>query len=121
MWDPAQYSRFRDERSRPFFELLARIRATLRRKPTTDLNATLLEAGEFRIDLGAQEAFFPAELGHANFTDTLPPLELVGLLIRVFEQFDRPILVFLVLGAAKGVDQIASFVIEKGGLAKSTA
>jgi trans-aconitate 2-methyltransferase len=26
MWDPTQYSRFRDERSRPFFELLARIR-----------------------------------------------------------------------------------------------
>ena len=26
MWDPAQYSRFRDERSRPFFELIARIR-----------------------------------------------------------------------------------------------
>jgi trans-aconitate 2-methyltransferase len=26
MWDPAQYSRFRDQRSRPFFELLARIR-----------------------------------------------------------------------------------------------
>ncbi len=26
MWDPAQYSRFSDERSRPFFELLARVR-----------------------------------------------------------------------------------------------
>jgi trans-aconitate 2-methyltransferase len=27
MWDPAQYQRFGDERSRPFFELLARVRA----------------------------------------------------------------------------------------------
>jgi trans-aconitate 2-methyltransferase len=26
MWDPAQYTRFRDERQRPFFELLARVR-----------------------------------------------------------------------------------------------
>lgn len=25
-WDPAQYARFRDQRSRPFFELLARVR-----------------------------------------------------------------------------------------------
>ncbi|AEI64539.1 methyltransferase domain-containing protein [Corallococcus macrosporus] len=25
MWDPAQYSRFRDERKRPFFDLLARV------------------------------------------------------------------------------------------------
>ena len=28
MWDPAQYLRFADERSRPFFDLTARIRAT---------------------------------------------------------------------------------------------
>ena len=28
MWDPAQYLRFGDERSRPFFELTARIQAT---------------------------------------------------------------------------------------------
>lgn len=27
MWDPAQYQRFADERSRPFFDLLARVRA----------------------------------------------------------------------------------------------
>ncbi|HKC64004.1 MAG TPA: response regulator transcription factor [Pyrinomonadaceae bacterium] len=32
-------------------ELLARIRATLRRAPETDNAATLLEAGDFRIDL----------------------------------------------------------------------
>src|SRR5256885_15822915 len=34
-------------------ELLARIRAALRRKSGTDSNATVLEAGEFRIDLDA--------------------------------------------------------------------
>jgi trans-aconitate 2-methyltransferase len=28
MWNPAQYERFRDERKRPFFELLARVDAT---------------------------------------------------------------------------------------------
>ena len=28
MWDPAQYQRYSDERSRPFFELLARVHAT---------------------------------------------------------------------------------------------
>ena len=28
MWDPGQYQRFADERSRPFFELLARVRAS---------------------------------------------------------------------------------------------
>ena len=27
MWDPAQYLRFASERSRPFFELLARVGA----------------------------------------------------------------------------------------------
>lgn len=27
MWDPAQYSRFRDERKRPFFDLLSRVDA----------------------------------------------------------------------------------------------
>jgi trans-aconitate 2-methyltransferase len=27
MWDPAQYGRFHDERSRPFFELIGRVRA----------------------------------------------------------------------------------------------
>src|SRR5437773_4042023 len=34
-------------------ELLARIRAALRRKPTTDLDTRILEAGDFRIDLDA--------------------------------------------------------------------
>ena len=34
-------------------ELLARIRAALRRKPTTNSNARILEAGDFRIDLDA--------------------------------------------------------------------
>src|SRR5205814_9161118 len=34
-------------------ELLARIRAALRRQPATDSNATVLEAGVFRIDLDA--------------------------------------------------------------------
>jgi two-component system KDP operon response regulator KdpE len=37
-------------------ELLARIRAALRRRPGTDSNASLLEAGEFRIDLDAHTA-----------------------------------------------------------------
>jgi two-component system, OmpR family, KDP operon response regulator KdpE len=37
-------------------ELLARIRAALRRKPSTDSNARLLETGEFRIDLDAHVA-----------------------------------------------------------------
>ena len=34
-------------------ELLARIRAALRRQPTTDLSSRILTAGEFRIDLDA--------------------------------------------------------------------
>ncbi|HEY8205372.1 MAG TPA: response regulator transcription factor, partial [Pyrinomonadaceae bacterium] len=34
-------------------ELLARIRAALRRQPTTDAQSRILEAGEFRIDLDA--------------------------------------------------------------------
>jgi len=34
-------------------ELLARIRAALRRKPTTNSNTRILEAGDFRIDLDA--------------------------------------------------------------------
>lgn len=34
-------------------ELLARIRAALRRQPSTDAQANILEAGEFRIDLDA--------------------------------------------------------------------
>src|SRR5438552_10924421 len=37
-------------------ELLARIRAALRRRPATDSNARVLEAGEFRIDLDAHTA-----------------------------------------------------------------
>ena len=37
-------------------ELLARIRAALRRKPATDSNAQILEAGDFRIDLDAHTA-----------------------------------------------------------------
>ena len=44
--------------SKPFGmdELLARIRAALRRKPPTDPGAHILEAGEFRIDLEAHMA-----------------------------------------------------------------
>src|SRR5207253_3506572 len=34
-------------------ELLARIRATLRRKPISDSNTLILETGNFRVDLGA--------------------------------------------------------------------
>jgi two-component system, OmpR family, KDP operon response regulator KdpE len=37
-------------------ELLARIRAALRRKPASDSNAQILEAGDFRIDLEAHTA-----------------------------------------------------------------
>ena len=37
-------------------ELLARIRATLRRTPTADFNAKILEVGDFRIDLEAHSA-----------------------------------------------------------------
>lgn len=37
-------------------ELLARIRATLRRQPASDAAAHVLEAGEFRIDLNAHVA-----------------------------------------------------------------
>jgi two-component system, OmpR family, KDP operon response regulator KdpE len=37
-------------------ELLARIRATLRRQPETDANTHILTAGEFRIDLSAHVA-----------------------------------------------------------------
>src|SRR6266436_4989838 len=37
-------------------ELLARIRATLRRAPTADTGSQILEAGDFRIDLEAHSA-----------------------------------------------------------------
>ena len=37
-------------------ELLARIRAALRRKPSTDSSSRILEAGEFQIDLDAHTA-----------------------------------------------------------------
>lgn len=37
-------------------ELLARIRATLRRAPVADSNSTILEVGDFRIDLEAHSA-----------------------------------------------------------------
>src|SRR5438128_6037018 len=37
-------------------ELLARIRATLRRKPATDSNERILQAGDFRVDLDAHLA-----------------------------------------------------------------
>ena len=37
-------------------ELLARIRATLRRKPAADADSRILEAGEFRIDLDSHTA-----------------------------------------------------------------
>lgn len=37
-------------------ELLARIRATLRRKPAADSSVRILEAGDFRIDLDAHTA-----------------------------------------------------------------
>jgi two-component system, OmpR family, KDP operon response regulator KdpE len=37
-------------------ELLARIRATLRRKPTTDSLSQIVEVGDFRIDLEAHHA-----------------------------------------------------------------
>jgi two-component system KDP operon response regulator KdpE len=37
-------------------ELLARIRATLRRKPSADTTVQILEAGDFRIDLEAHTA-----------------------------------------------------------------
>ncbi len=37
-------------------ELLARIRAALRRKPATDSSVQIIEAGEFRIDLDAHTA-----------------------------------------------------------------
>ena len=41
MWDPAQYQRYSDERSRPFFELLAR-RRTPRRRATWSISAAVL-------------------------------------------------------------------------------
>src|ERR1700736_2689623 len=37
-------------------ELLARIRATLRRKPATDAGSQILEVGDFRVDLEAHSA-----------------------------------------------------------------
>src|SRR3982074_2566895 len=37
-------------------ELLARIRATLRRKPASDSQSHILEAGDFRVDLEAHTA-----------------------------------------------------------------
>src|SRR5438128_4306394 len=37
-------------------ELFARIRATLRRQPVSDLNDRIFEAGKFRIDLDAHSA-----------------------------------------------------------------
>ncbi len=45
-------------------ELLARIRAALRRKPPTDSSAQILQAGDFRIDLGAHTASHGAKELH---------------------------------------------------------
>jgi two-component system KDP operon response regulator KdpE len=42
-------------------ELLARIRATLRRKPAADSSVRILEAGDFRIDLDAHTATHSGE------------------------------------------------------------
>ena len=50
-------------------ELLARIRAALRRKPTPDSNSRILEAGEFRVDLDAHV------ITHAGVEVRLTPKE----------------------------------------------
>jgi two-component system, OmpR family, KDP operon response regulator KdpE len=59
-------------------ELLARIRAALRRRPPTDANARILEAGEFRVDLDAHVAIH----GDKELRLTPKEFELLVYLIR---------------------------------------
>lgn len=77
-------------------ELLARIRATLRRKPA-DLNVRILEAGDFRIDLDAHTA------SHAGKELRLTPKEF-ELMVHLLRHAGKVLTHRTLLGAVWGGD-----------------
>src|SRR5438128_3557885 len=85
--------------SKPFGidELLARIRAALRRKPPADPGAHILEAGEFRIDL---EAHIATQSGKAL---RLTPKEF-DLMVHLFKNAGKLLTHRSLLGAVWGGD-----------------
>jgi two-component system KDP operon response regulator KdpE len=78
-------------------ELLARIRAALRRQPATDAESRLLEAGEFRIDLDAHIAT------HAGAELRLTPKEF-DLLAHLLRNAGKVLTHRALLGAVWGGD-----------------
>ncbi len=76
-------------------ELLARIRATLRRKPATDSNTHILEVGDFRVDLDAHLAV------HGNKELRLTPKEF-ELLVHLLRNAGRVLTHHALLGAVWG-------------------
>ncbi|HYX27733.1 MAG TPA: response regulator transcription factor [Pyrinomonadaceae bacterium] len=78
-------------------ELLARIRATLRRQPDTDGNSRTLTAGDFRIDLDAHVAM------HKNNELHLTPKEF-DLMVHLLRNAGRVLTHRALLGAVWGGD-----------------
>src|SRR5436305_11481624 len=76
-------------------ELLARIRATLRRKPATDASAKVLEAGQFRIELDAHT------VTHADQDLRLTPKEF-QLLVHFMRNAGKVLTHHSLLGAVWG-------------------
>jgi two-component system, OmpR family, KDP operon response regulator KdpE len=78
-------------------ELFARIRAALRRKPATDSDSRILEAGEFRIDLDAHTAI------HAGRELRLTPKEF-ELMTHLVKNANKVLTHHALLGAVWGGD-----------------
>jgi two-component system KDP operon response regulator KdpE len=78
-------------------ELLARIRATLRRKPAADSSVRILEAGDFRIDLDAHTAT------HAGKELRLTPKEF-DLMVHLLRNAGKVLTHRALLGAVWGGD-----------------
>jgi len=78
-------------------ELLARIRATLRRQPVADSNARTLEAGDFRIDIDAHTATQAGKELH------LTPKEF-DLLVHLMRNAGKVLTHRALLGAVRGGD-----------------
>lgn len=78
-------------------ELLARIRATLRRKPAADSSVRILEAGDFRIDLDAHTAT------HAGKELRLTPKEF-DLMVHLVRNAGKVLTHRALLGAVWGGD-----------------
>ena len=78
-------------------ELLARIRAALRRQPATDSNAQIIEAGDFRVDIDAHTATQSGKELH------LTPKEF-DLLVHLMRNTNKVLTHRAVLGAVWGGD-----------------